>query len=69
MKLSTVIVGLLLAFLLFTPQGQFIGEAVMLKAMTPAPDPAKVAAVEGLRRGLLRQGLRAQAREELYPWL
>ena len=44
MKLSTVIVGLLLAFLLFTPQGQFIGEAVLLKAMTPAPDPVKIAA-------------------------
>ena len=44
MKLSTVIVGLLLAFLLFTPQGRFIGEAVMLKAVTPAPDLAKIAA-------------------------
>lgn len=44
MKLSTVVVGLLLAFLLFTPQGQFIGEVAFLKAVTPAPDPAKIAA-------------------------
>jgi hypothetical protein len=47
MKLSTVIVGLLLAFLLFTPQGHFVGEAVMLKAVEaskPAPDPVKIAA-------------------------
>jgi len=44
MKIGTVIAALLLGFLLFTPQGQFIAEAVMLKAMTPAPDPAKVAA-------------------------
>jgi hypothetical protein len=47
MKTSTVLVGLLLAFLLFTPQGQFIGEIALLSAMEatkPVPDPAKVAA-------------------------
>ena len=43
MKLSTVIVGLLLAFLLSTPQGRFIGEAVLLKAIAPAPGPVAVA--------------------------
>jgi hypothetical protein len=47
MKLSTVIVGLLLAFLLFTPQGHFVAQAVMLRgiqASQPAPDPTRVAA-------------------------
>jgi hypothetical protein len=44
MKIGTVVAALLLAFLLFTPQGRFIGEATWLKAVTPAPDPAKIAA-------------------------
>jgi len=43
MRTVIVIVGLLLAFVLFTPQGRFIGETVFLKAVTPAPDPAKIA--------------------------
>ena len=46
MKIGTVIAALLLAFLLFTPQGRFIGEAAFLKAVTPTPDPAKITACE-----------------------
>jgi hypothetical protein len=44
MKIVPVILALWLAFLLFTPQGRFIGEAAWLKAVTPAPDTAKIAA-------------------------
>ena len=46
MKLTTVVVGLLLAFLLFTPQGRGIAELAMGAAMDatkshPASVPAK----------------------------
>jgi hypothetical protein len=47
MKTRTVVVGLLLAFLLFTPQGQEASSVVAemaLYAATPAPEPAKLAA-------------------------
>jgi hypothetical protein len=51
MKLSTVIVGLLLAFLLFTPQGQTLASVAAELAMyeakqasTPAPVPPELAA-------------------------
>ena len=49
MKLGTVIVGLLLAFLLFTSQGRSIVEITAEMALyaatpQPAPDPVKVAA-------------------------
>jgi hypothetical protein len=61
MKLSTVIVGLLLAFLLFTSQGQKIGSAVAelafdagTKPTTPAPDPAKLAAEAAKREACLK---------------
>ncbi len=47
--MKTVIVGLLLAFLLFTPQGQFIamsaiGPAILAVFPPPRPDPAAAAA-------------------------
>jgi hypothetical protein len=52
MKTRTVVVGLLLAFLLFTPQGHFVAELALLSAMEgakPAPDPVKVAAEDTAR--------------------
>jgi hypothetical protein len=44
--LKTVIVGLLLAFLLFTPQGHFVAATALLAGIQVMnrPDPAKVAA-------------------------
>ncbi|HWY81773.1 MAG TPA: hypothetical protein VNY10_07560 [Roseiarcus sp.] len=47
MSMTKIIVGLLVAFLLFTPQGRTIDELAFLTVVSaglPAPDPAVAAA-------------------------
>jgi hypothetical protein len=70
MKLSTVIVGLLLAFLLFTPLGREIGMILLWRATQTAraPDPAKVAARTACETAWFDAGREAaKARKERLP--
>jgi hypothetical protein len=65
--MKTVIVGLLLASLLFTPLGRGVGEIAMselAKISRPAPDPAQVAWKEAANQAWCA----ANPSERAYHW-